>query len=78
MNKKNELDTAMEGSNMEAISEATLAESQTLSTLQLWQAHLKALSIETNEPHYEVEIIDLKEQTSSTIMVNLADGQAVS
>jgi hypothetical protein len=47
-----------------------------LSTLQLWQAHLRALSRASNEKTHAVEVFDTTEQTSSTIEVNLPSNPA--
>jgi hypothetical protein len=44
-----------------------------LSTLQLWQAHLRALSLESNEKKATVEVFDSSEQSSSSVVVNLND-----
>ncbi len=75
MNNKDELSNDAEESEMGHISEPLIDKKQTLTTLQLWQAHLKALNVASDEPQHEVEIIDLTEQTSSTIAVSLPDGQ---
>ncbi len=77
MNDKDKLNNDAEESKMGHISEPVISNKQTLSTLQLWQAHLKALNVATDEPEYEVEIIDLTEQTSSTVAVSLPDGQPI-
>ncbi len=73
MNDK--LNNETEESKMGHISEPVIANKQTLTTLQLWQAHLKALNVARDEPQHEVEVVDLTEQTSSTIAVSLPDGQ---
>ncbi|MGK0373783.1 MAG: hypothetical protein ACJA2E_000250 [Arenicella sp.] len=45
---------------------------ETLSTLELWQAHLRALRRASNQSTHTVEIFDTNEQSSSTILVKLA------
>jgi hypothetical protein len=47
-----------------------------LSTLQLWQAYLRALSRASNEKTHTVAVFDTTEQTSSTIIVNLPSNPA--
>jgi len=44
-----------------------------LSTLELWQAHLRALRRASENTTHNVEIFDTKEQTSTTIVVNVSD-----
>jgi hypothetical protein len=48
-----------------------------LSTLQLWQAHLRALSSASNENNHTVEVFDTNEQSSSSVVVYLENGQPV-
>jgi len=45
----------------------------TLSTLELWQAHLRALRRASSENTQSVEILDTAEQTSSTVIVNMTN-----
>jgi len=45
----------------------------TLSTLELWQAHLRALRRASSENTQTVEILDTAEQTSSTVIVNMTN-----
>lgn len=77
MNHKDKGNKKMENSKMAHISEQAIAKKQILSTLQLWQAHLKALTVASNEPTHEVEIVDLSKRNSSTVAVRLPDGQAL-
>ncbi len=44
-----------------------------LSTLELWQAHLRALRRASEKTTHNVEIFDTNEQTSTTIVVNVSD-----
>jgi hypothetical protein len=50
-------------------------QNEKLSTLQLWQAHLRALSLASKEKKHTVEVFDTSEQSSSSVVVNLTNSQ---
>jgi len=51
--------------------------SKTMSTLELWQAHLRSLNNGDKESMCDTDITDLEEQSYSTIVLSVPDIDAV-
>jgi len=50
---------------------------KSMSTLELWQAHLKSLNNASNEPDYNTDITNLEEQSVSVLVVPATDNDSI-
>jgi len=59
--------------NRSKMNNHNIKSSDQMTTLELWQTHLRALHRVSSKTTHKVEVFDTTEQTSTSVVVNMTD-----